>query len=227
MQVHIYRLDKGHSKKSLPFDIRSKFCSDSKKTKKSPSPEEWTSTNSTAIRLSWSQCSLRDANVILILSAGQFRLKLQATAVAHCARQSSLITFNGGGCIFPEPYWPAWVANMCPANGSPQNGSGYGGLVWVQLLHPLSTDSACQLLKSEHHNNFARVKKTPHNYTWHLCITLSKPVYNFRVFTSWIKIQYFQKENVTHISANANKQIHFTEKNSPSLIFLRLVFWSL
>lgn len=30
-----------------------------------------------------------------------------------------------------------------------QQGSGYGGLVWVQLLQPLSTESACQLLKAD------------------------------------------------------------------------------
>jgi hypothetical protein len=28
-----------------------------------------------------------------------------------------------------------------------QHGSGYRGLVWVQLLQPLSTESACQLLQ--------------------------------------------------------------------------------
>lgn len=34
----VYRLDKGHSKNSLPFDIRTKFCSEasSMKTKKNP-----------------------------------------------------------------------------------------------------------------------------------------------------------------------------------------------
>lgn len=31
----------------------------------------------------------------------------------------------------------------------------------MQLLHPLSTDSACQLLKSEHHKNFVGIKKNP------------------------------------------------------------------
>lgn len=30
---------------------------------------------------------------------------------------------------------------------APQQGSGCGGLVWAQLLQPLSTESACQLLK--------------------------------------------------------------------------------
>lgn len=29
-----------------------------------------------------------------------------------------------------------------------QQGSGCGGLVWAQLLQPLSTESACQLLKA-------------------------------------------------------------------------------
>lgn len=39
----------------------------------------------------------------------------------------------------------------------------------MQLLHPLSTDSACQLLKSEHHKIFVGIKK-PHAIMHHFYI---------------------------------------------------------
>lgn len=38
-----------------------------------------------------------------------------------------------------------------------QQGSGCGGLVWAQLLQPLSTESACQLLKQTLQKPTARV----------------------------------------------------------------------
>lgn len=72
----------------------------------------------------------------------------------------------------------------------------------MQLLHPLSTDSACQLLKLEHYKDFVGIKKK--SYEFYLYISLSRSVYHFRVLFLQQKYKIYKgRTHPTCISADA------------------------
>lgn len=72
----------------------------------------------------------------------------------------------------------------------------------MQLLHPLSTDSACQLLKSEHHKNFVGIKETH---------AIMRHVYIFHYLGVCILDYYF-----------SNKNTQFSKGEHITLAFLQI-----